>query len=73
MQAFFTVLLAAAFLRDRPSAQQSAGMLIAFGGLAVVGLTVGGDLTVLGLGLVIGSALSWAIGNVLIKRAGEIH
>jgi O-acetylserine/cysteine efflux transporter len=73
MQVFFTVLLAAAFLRDRPSAQQAAGMLIAFGGLAAVGLTVGGDLSALGLGLVVGSALSWAIGNVLVKRAGEVE
>jgi drug/metabolite transporter (DMT)-like permease len=48
-------------------------MLIAFGGFAAVGLTVGGDLSSLGLGLVVGSALSWAIGNVLVKCAGEVE
>lgn len=71
-QAFFTVLLAAAFLRDLPTPRQWAGMAIAFTGLALIGLTVGRDLTPLGLGLGLGGALSWAIGNVLVKRAAGV-
>lgn len=51
MQAFFTVMLAAVFLDDVPGLRQSIGMLVAFCGLALIGLTVGGDLTALGLGL----------------------
>src|SRR5215472_6639113 len=53
MQAFFTVLLAAIFLRDLPSVQQGAGMTIAFTGLALI-------------------ALSWAVGNVLVKHRADI-
>ncbi len=68
-QAFFTVLLAASFLRDVPTARQWAGMAIAFAGLAFIGLTVGGDLTPAGLGLGLAGAFSWAVGNVLVKRA----
>lgn len=71
-QAFFIVLLAAAFLRDLPTPRQWAGMAIAFTGLALIGLTVGRDLTPLGLGLGLGGALSWAIGNVLVKRAAGV-
>jgi len=71
-QAFFTVLLAAVFLRDIPSARQTIGMLVAFAGLALIGLTVGSDLTRLGLGLALASALSWAVGNVLVKRVGTV-
>ena len=37
MQAFFTVLLAAAFLRDIPTRRQAIGMTVAFAGLAVSG------------------------------------
>jgi O-acetylserine/cysteine efflux transporter len=72
IQAFFTVLLAAYFFREIPTLRQVLGMLVAFCGLALIGLTIGGDLTLSGLGLAIGAALSWAIGNVLVKRAGKI-
>jgi O-acetylserine/cysteine efflux transporter len=68
MQAFFTVLLAALFLREMPTRKQSFGMVIAFIGLALIGATIGGDMTTNGLVLGLGSALSWACGNLLLKR-----
>jgi len=71
-QAFFTVLLAAVFLRDIPTARQTIGMAVAFAGLAMIGLTVGSDLTAIGLGLALASAFSWAVGNVLVKRIGRV-
>lgn len=72
MQVFFTVLLAAAFLRDIPSPRQWIGMAIAFAGLALIGVTAGSDVTLLGLGLALGGALSWAVGNVLVKRTTNV-
>jgi O-acetylserine/cysteine efflux transporter len=71
MQAFFTVGLAAVFLGDVPTARQGAGMAIALAGLILIGLTVDAELSVLGLALAMGGALSWAIGNVLVKRTGD--
>jgi O-acetylserine/cysteine efflux transporter len=68
IQVFFTVLLAAIFLGDVPSRRQILGMMVAFGGLAVVALTVGGDLSVAALALALGAAFSWSIGNTLVKR-----
>jgi O-acetylserine/cysteine efflux transporter len=47
-------------------------MAVAFAGLAVIGLTVGADLRPAGLGLGLAGALSWAIGNVLVKRASAV-
>jgi O-acetylserine/cysteine efflux transporter len=70
MQAFFTVLLAALFLRDLPDRTQIVGLIVAFFGLALIGLTVGGDLTGEALALALGGAFSWAVGNVLVKRLG---
>ena len=72
MQAFFTVLLAALFLREMPTRRQAAGMAIAFAGLAAIAATVGGDLMPAGLALALGGALSWAIGNVLVKGVGTV-
>jgi O-acetylserine/cysteine efflux transporter len=72
MQVFFTVLLAAAFLRDLPTRRQCVGMAVAFVGLALIGLTAGGDLSLTALGLALAGALSWAVGNVLIKRRANV-
>jgi O-acetylserine/cysteine efflux transporter len=72
MQAFFTVVLAAFFLRDLPSLRQCAGMAIAFAGLALIGWTTGADLDPAALGLALAGAFSWAIGNVLVKRAASV-
>jgi O-acetylserine/cysteine efflux transporter len=71
MQAFFTVGLAAVFLGDVPTVRQGAGMAVALVGLILIGLTVDGELSVLGLSLALGGALSWAVGNVLVKRTGD--
>src|SRR5262245_21250477 len=72
MQAFFTVVLAAVFLRDLPSRRQCGGMAIAFTGLVLIGLTIGTDLTPSGLALGLGAAFSWAVGNLLVKRRPEV-
>jgi O-acetylserine/cysteine efflux transporter len=72
MQVFFTVILAALFLRDVPTTRQTIGMVVAFAGLALIGLTIGGDLRPLALALALAGALSWAIGNVLVKRHAAV-
>ena len=72
MQVFFTVLLAALFLRDRPSRRQTTGMAIAFLGLALIGLTVGTDVSLTSLALALAAAMSWAIGNLLVIRSERV-
>ena len=46
--------------------------MVAFCGLGLIGLTIGGDLRPAGLGLALAAAFSWAIGNVLVKRIGRV-
>lgn len=72
VQAFFTILIAAAVLRERPGPRRVAGSVIAFVGLAVIAATVGGSVTVAGLALTLAAALCWAIGNVLLRDAGPV-
>jgi O-acetylserine/cysteine efflux transporter len=72
MQVFFTVILAAIFLRDIPTRHQTTGMAIALAGLGLIALTTGAGLTMAGFWLAVTGAFSWAIGNVLVKRLGPI-
>ena len=65
---FLTVLLAALLFGERPTARQGLGMVLAAVGLVLVGLTVGADLPALALALALSGALSWAVGNLLMKH-----
>jgi O-acetylserine/cysteine efflux transporter len=58
-------------MREFPKAREAVGMIVAFAGLALIALTVGGDLRPAALALAIAAATSWAIGNLLVKRTGE--
>jgi len=71
-QAFFTVAIAAVALGEKPSPRQLAGMTVALAGLLVIAATVGDDLTAIGFALTMLSAVSWGVGNVLLKRAPSV-
>ena len=70
-QAFFTLILAGLWLRERWQASQMAGLLLALGGLALIGLSKGGSMTAVGLGLTIAAAFSWALSNVVVRQMGR--
>ncbi len=72
IQAFFTVGVAVVVLKDRPTPRQIVGMVLAFAGLAAIATTVGGELTVFAFALTLFGAMSWAIGNVILKRLGDV-
>ncbi len=72
-QALFTIVLAALVLRERPTARHVSGTAVAFAGLVLIAGTVGEDLSPLGLALTMLSAISWAIGNVLLKRLPPVE
>lgn len=68
-QALFTLLLSTWILRDVPQRQQWLGVGLALVGMGAIALNRGGYGQLLGLGLVLGSSLSWAAGNICIKLA----
>jgi O-acetylserine/cysteine efflux transporter len=72
MHAFFTVLLAALLLGEIPSRRQCLGLAMGVAGLGLIGVTTGTDLRPIAVGLALAGAFSWAIGNVLVKRAAGI-
>lgn len=71
-QVFFTAILAVIFLKEKMSSSQILGAFIAFIGVLYVGLNTGGDVTLLGLLLVELAALSWAVGNLVSKKIGNV-
>jgi len=68
-QVVFTVVIAAAWLRELPSGRQVAGIVVACAGLVVVGIGRGGHVPLIALLLCVGGALSWGIGNVVARRS----
>ncbi len=75
-QALFTILIAAVVLKERPTVRQGMGVMIALMGLSTVAATVfaGGvvDVTVTGIALMLAAALSWAVGNVMLRGLGRV-
>ena len=70
-QVVLSVIVSAILLRERPTSRQSFGISVGMVGLTVV--IVGHSTTAPWLPLVVTllAALSWAIGNVLARRAGS--
>ncbi|WP_144111966.1 EamA family transporter [Paraburkholderia sp. BCC1886] len=71
-QAFFTLIFAAAFLHERLRLPNVVGLLIAAGGLAVIGLQGGHAMTLAGFLLTLCAACSWAAGNIVTKKVGKV-
>ena len=71
-QVLFSTVLAAIFLGDVPRRRSVAGMLVASAGLILIALSVGRSGPIAALAVGIAAALSWAVGNVLIKRLGPV-
>ena len=72
VQVFFTILLAVVFLDEKPSSWQIAGAIVAFSGIGLVAANLGGDISAVGMVLIIAAATSWGAGNLVSKRLGKI-
>ncbi len=68
-QAFFTIGLSMLLLGERLRAFQAAGLALSIGGLALFFLHTDATTTLFGLSLTLAAALSWAIANLVAKRA----
>jgi O-acetylserine/cysteine efflux transporter len=72
-QAPITIVLAAIFYGERVRLLQGGGIALACAGLAMFGLAGGGNVTPLGLVLVLTGALSWACGNLVLRRLPGVN
>lgn len=73
-QAFITLLLAAAFMGERPQRWQWWGLVIATLGLLAIGSAHGhtaADMTLAGFLMTVGAAALWAVSNLLTRHAAR--
>lgn len=66
---FFTVILSHIILKEKIDIYNKIGFVLALSGILLVFLVTDGTVTVLGMMFVILSAVSWAILNIIIKKA----
>jgi O-acetylserine/cysteine efflux transporter len=69
-QVFFTVLIAAVLLGERPTARALCGLLLAVVGLLLIGWQRPLGNSLLAFALVVAAALAWACANIATKRSG---
>jgi O-acetylserine/cysteine efflux transporter len=69
-QVIFTIVIAAAVLREVPTRRQVVGASIGTAGLVLVTVAHGATAPVLPVVVILGAAASWATGNVVARRAG---
>jgi O-acetylserine/cysteine efflux transporter len=69
-QVLFTIVIASVVLKESPTQRQVAGATIGTIGLMVVVIAHGASAPVVPVIVMLGAAMSWAIGNVVSRRAG---
>jgi O-acetylserine/cysteine efflux transporter len=71
-QALFTIGFAALLFRERPGAWQTVGIGVATAGLLMICGTVGYDFSINAFAILMISPLSFAAGNLLLRRAPDV-
>lgn len=72
-QVFFTIGLAMAADGEKVRSFQWAALALATAGIAVIASHTGGDTSLLGLGMVLLAAVSWACGNQVARSMGRVQ
>lgn len=70
-QSFFTLLLAAWWLKEHWQANQMAGLLLAALGLVLIGSAHGLSMPLAGFLLTVAAAVMWACGNIVTRAVGR--
>ena len=69
-QVIFTIVIAAVVLKEPPTRRQVVGATLGTAGLVLVVIAHGVSAPVVPVIVMLGAATSWAIGNVIARRAG---
>ncbi|WP_066802149.1 EamA family transporter [Moraxella oblonga] len=73
-QIFLTVLFAHLFLKEAVKPNHLIGMVCAGMGLVLIGVgQYQGSFSLVGMLPVLGASLSWALGNIIVKKIGQVN
>lgn len=72
-QVFFTIALSMVVLKESVTKFQLAGISIALVGFVTIALNVGGNITALGLSMLLLAALFWGFANLIMKRMKQVN
>ncbi|AOY77784.1 EamA family transporter [Clostridium formicaceticum] len=70
-QAFFTLVIAILLIGEDWHWNHLVGLIIAIGGMVIVGLQQGSSMTAAGFCFTLAAAASWGVGNVIMRRATQ--
>ena len=70
-QSFFTLALTALWFKEKWHANQLAGLLLAAGGLLLIGSAHGASMPLMGFLLTVAAAVMWACGNLVSRAVGR--
>ena len=71
LQVFFTIGLSLLLMGEKVRGYQIAGLLLAVGGLGVIGAHLNATVTALGIALVLMAGFFWACANLVVKSAAQ--
>jgi O-acetylserine/cysteine efflux transporter len=73
VQVFFSMFFATLFLKEQPNPGQIIGALVSFVGIGLVALHLDQTISLLGFLLILASAATWGLGNLITKKAKNIN
>ena len=71
-QVVFTIAMAMIVSGERLKPLQYGALALALGGVAVIAGHTGGEVTIVGIALVLGAAFGWSLGNMAQRAAGKV-
>jgi len=72
MQVFFSFIFAIYFFKESVAFPQWLALVISFSGIALIASKADGQTTLFGLTLVLLAGMNWALGNMVVKKAGKV-
>lgn len=73
VQAVFTIVLALLFFKEKVNLAQVVALVVSFAGVLLIAMQGHVDASLIGLAVILVAAISWAVGNLVVKQCGKVE
>lgn len=73
VQAVFTIVLALLFFKEKVNLAQVVALVVSFAGILLIAMQGHVDASLIGLAVILVAAISWAVGNLVVKQCGKVE